>query len=245
MRSLHSFKEKRNMAKKVLLFGEGSTDYGKQKYGSTEWEEGPVQYIIRKSVDVDIEFTYASKYDLKDVKIQRQRVKGHGVKAFKLCIIASEQGDIDNIVCYVDADRNQGSSKSVNDAKKRVEEIYSEIKIGFEQFSLERSESSIPMIPLKMIESWLLADEIAFTTCFGKPPTEPPLPRHPELIWGDEDDPTSDHPKNYLKRVLDQYRSRGNVEIFISIAGNMRIEALRRRCPISFERFYQDIQVIV
>jgi len=63
------------------------------------------------------------------------------------------------------------------------------------------------MIPLKMIESWLLADEIAFTTCFGKPPTRPPLPRQPELIWGDENDQTSNHPKIILKRVLDQYKS--------------------------------------
>lgn len=234
------------MAKKVLLFGEGPTDYGKQKYGSTEWEEGPVQSIIRKSVIEDIEFISATKNDVRRVRIQRtsSKLEGHGVKAYQLCVIARELGDIDNIVCYVDADRDQGSSKSALDAKKRVRDIYNDIQMGFEQFSSERSQSSIPMIPLKMIESWLLADEIAFTKCFGKPPTRPPLPKHPELIWGDESDTTSDHPKNYLKRVLDQYSSQGTVQIFISIAESMRIDELRRKCPISFELFYQDVQVI-
>lgn len=234
------------MTKKVLLCGEGPTDYGRQKYGSTEWEEGPVQSIIRRSVLADIEFTNATKNDVRKVRIQRTsaKLKGHGVKAYQLCVIARQLGDIDNIVCYVDADRDQGSSKSARDAKKRVQDIYNEIQMGFEQFSAARSESSFPMIPLKMIESWLLADEIGFTACFGKPPTSPPLPRQPELIWGDENVPTSDHPKNYLKRVLEQYGERGTIEIFISIAENMRIDELRERCPLSFELFYQDVQVI-
>ncbi|SPF35236.1 conserved hypothetical protein [Candidatus Desulfosporosinus infrequens] len=235
------------MAKKVLLCGEGPTDYGRQKYGSKEWEEGPVQSIIRKSVQVDIEFTCVIKNGVRDVKIQRrtsEKLKGHAVKAYKLCVMANELGDIDNIVCYVDADRDQGSSKSARDAKKRVQDIYNEIQMGFAQFSATRSESSFPMIPLKMIESWLLADEIAFTACFGKPPTRPSLPRQPELIWGDENDPTSDHPKNYLKRVLEQYGEQGTIEIFICIAKNMTTDILRRKCPISFEQFYQDVQVI-
>jgi len=234
------------MATKVLLCGEGPTDYGRQKYGSTEWEEGPVQSIIRKCVFEDIEFAYATKNEVRKVRIQRTsaKLKGHGVKAYQLCVIASEIGDINNIVCYVDADRDQGSSKSAQNAKKRVDYIYNEINMGFEQFSATRSESSFPMVPLKMIESWLLSDDIAFTACFGKLPTKPPLPKQPELIWGDENDPTSDHPKNYLKRVLAQYGSQGTIEVFISIAKNMTIDILRRKCPISFELFYQDVKVI-
>ena len=111
------------MAKKVLLFGEGPTDYGRQMFGSTEWEEGPVQYIIRKCVLEEIEFINATKKNVRDVKIQRRtgsKLKGHGVKAYQLCVIARELGDIDNIVCYVDADRDQGSSTSAREAKKEL-----------------------------------------------------------------------------------------------------------------------------
>lgn len=235
------------MAKKVLLCGEGPTDYGNPKYGSNEWEEGPVQSIIRKSVNGDIEFAYASKEDVKGKRIQRRtgvKVIGHGAKSFKLCMIAEDRGDIDNIVCYVDADREHGSGKSELESKKRLQEVYSQISNGFQQFSDARSQSSIPMVPLKMIESWLLADEHAFAQCFGKPPANPSLPGQPELIWGNENDPTSDHPKNYLKRVLEQYNHQGNRETFKSIAEEIEIDVLRRRCPMSFDLFYRDVKAI-
>lgn len=57
------------MEKKVLLCEEGPTDYGNPKYGSREWEEGPVQSIIRKSIKRDIVFTYATKDDIKRKRI--------------------------------------------------------------------------------------------------------------------------------------------------------------------------------
>lgn len=159
-------------------------------------------------------------------------------------MIAADQGDIDNIVCYVDADRKHGSGKSRLESQKRLQEVYNQISNGFQQFSQERSQNSIPMVPLKMIESWLLADDQAFTQCFGKQPTNPSLPGQPELIWGDENKPASDHPKNYLKRVLGQYNQEANKDTFKSIAEEIDIDTLRARCPLSFELFYQDAQAI-
>lgn len=235
------------MVKKILLCGEGPTDYGTPQYGSSDWEEGPVQSLIRKSVNGDIEFTYATKEDVRKKRIQPRtgaKVPGHGAKSYKLCMIAAAQGDIDNIVCYVDADRVHGSGKSRLEAQRRLQEVYDQISNGFQQFSQERSQNSIPMVPLKMIESWLLADEQAFTQCYGRQPTNPSLPVQPELIWGDENDPISDHPKNYLKRVLGQYNGQANRDTFKSIAEAINIHTLRIRCPMSFELFYQDAQAI-
>jgi hypothetical protein len=235
------------MAKKILLCGEGPTDYGNPQYGSHDWEEGPIQSLIRKSVNGDIEFTYATKEDVRKKRIQRRtsaKVPGHGAKAYQLCLIAADQGDIDNIVCYVDADREHGSGKSRLEAQRRLQEVYNQISNGFQQFNQERSQNSIPMVPLKMIESWLLADEQAFTQYYGRQPTNPSLPGQPELIWGDENDPTSDHPKNYLKRVLEQYNDQANRDTFKSIAEEIIIDTLRRRCSLSFELFYQDAQAI-
>ncbi len=235
------------MAKRILLCGEGPTDYGNPKYGSHDWEEGPVQPIIRKSVNGDIEFAYTTKEDIKRKTIQRRtgaKVTGHGVKSYKLCIIAEECKDIDNIICYVDADREQGSGKSERESRKRLQKIYNEISNGFKQFSEARSQSSIPMVPLKMIESWLLADEQAFARCFGKTPADPVLPEQPELIWGNEKDSTSNHPKNYLGKVLEQYNQEANRETFKNIAEEIDVNTLKLRCPLSFELFYQDAKVI-
>lgn len=235
------------MAKKVLLCGEGPTDYGNPQYGSPYWEEGPAQSLIRKSINGDIEFTYATKEDVRKKRIQPRtgvKVSGHGVKSYKLCLIAVDQGDIDNIVCYVDADREHGSGKSELESQRRLQEVYDQIKNGFQQFGQERGQNSIPMVPLKMIESWLLADEQAFTRLYGRKPTNPSLPRQPELMWGDENAPNSDHPKNYLKRVLAQYNDRANRDNFKSIAEEININTMRRKCPLSFELFYHDAQAI-
>ena len=235
------------MTKRVLLCGEGPTDYGSRRYASDEWDEGPVQPIIRKSINVEIVFDYATRDDIKKKRIQRtggKGLKGHGYKAYALCLIARSM-NIDHIICCVDADRSTSSSNTAVNARKRFREVYAEIRNGFELFSAERSESSIPMIPLKMIESWLLADETAFATCFGHTPTNPALPTKPELIWGDENDPASKHPKKYMKRVLDQYPDTlANRETFKDIAENIDIDTLKGKCPISFDRFYQDVQVI-
>ncbi|MEA1961980.1 MAG: DUF4276 family protein [Bacillota bacterium] len=233
------------MAKKVLLCGEGPTDYGQPIYGSTGWEEGPLQPIIRKSVHVEIEFDCVTKQEVKEKRIQgRHKVQGHGVKAYKLCRIAEDRGAVDHIICYVDADRDAASTTSRRDFGKRVNELYSEIRDGFEKFSEERGRSSIPMIALKMIESWLLSDETAFARCFNSPPTNPGLPQQPELIWGDKGDPTSNYPKNYLQRVLKQYGIEGNRGVYKEIAEYIDINELRNKCSISFERFYIDIQII-
>jgi hypothetical protein len=237
------------MTTKVLLCGEGPTDYGNRKYGSTEWEEGSLQPIIRKSFQgKDVNFCYATKSEVKSITIQSRtsaKLKGYGVKSFKLCEIARRRENINNIICYVDGDRDPGSRNSELAARKRVQEINDDIKNGFNQFSEDRSRSSIPMVPCKMIESWLLADNEVFQKCFGSVPISPALPQHPELIWGAKDDPGSDYPKHYLKRVLDQYYLQPNREIFKIIAENIDIGVLRNKCPISFERFYTDIQAII
>lgn len=231
------------------MFGEGPTDYGNRKYGTMEWEEGCLQPIIRKSVQgKGITFFCTTKEEVKNKRLQRTgtKLKGHGVKAFKLCELAREMGNIDNIICYVDGDRETDSRKSEHEARKRVREIHDDIVNGFQQYSEERSQSSIPMVPCKMIESWLLADEKAFRRAFGNIPRAPSLPQHPELIWGTKNDPNSDHPKNYLKRVLDQYRDTSlNRDTYKTIAENTDIGALREKCPISFEQFYTDIRAII
>jgi hypothetical protein len=98
-------------------------------------------------------------------------------------------------------------------------------------------------VPLRMIESWLLSDETSFIKCFGKPPSNPPLPAKPKLIWGEKDNPDSNYPKNLMNRVLKQYEDReSGREIFKDIAEVMQIETLRKKCPISFETFYSDIR---
>lgn len=231
------------MSETVLLCGEGPTDYGKPGSSSGQWEEGPVQPLIRNSIRKEICFDYATKEDIRDLRLQRrrQKVEGKGKIAFKLCVIA-KQRKIDRVILFSDADRDQSSKNNERNAKRRFERVYQEIREAFDFFPGRDTMELIPMVALKMMECWLLGDENAFEKCYGKKPVAPRLPKRPELIWGSKQDPESDYPKHFLRRVLAQYHKEPCRETFYDIAENADTETLRIRCAISFERFYGDIQ---
>ena len=133
-------------------------------------------------------------------------------------------------MCYVDSDSTE--SKDFNEKYNDIMNAYIE---------LDREEDSIPIIPVTMIESWILADEEAYYLTFGKYPEKVKLPKKPESIWGNKEEPKSDYPKRYLERVLEQFDKKSCREIFCEIAENSDIETLRKKCPLSFGRFYEDL----
>ncbi|WP_053241428.1 hypothetical protein [Clostridium sp. DMHC 10] len=102
----------------------------------------------------------------------------------------------------------------------------------------------ISMMPIRMIESWLLGDESAYEKCFDKKPSKPKLPKRPEFLWSREDDPNSDFPKCYLNRVLKQYNEVSSRKVFNEIAENIDIEILKNTCYISFFKFCEDFKNI-
>jgi hypothetical protein len=236
------------MQEKVLLCGEGPTDYGTKEYTTGKWQEGPVQPIVRKTAEKPILFEHVEKVEVKKLRIQRGPKGGQAVKSYKLCVIAGKR-KISKIICYVDADKTSGKKSSKEAAAREAfQKVYNQVQEGFERFnenfSSDKNEiCGIPMVPLRMIESWLLADEEAFVKCFGNAPSRPRLPAKPELIWGKKVDPQSNHPKNIMARILKQFHGKEvNRETFREIADRINIDTLRKRCPISFETFYSDIR---
>ncbi|MCP5047150.1 MAG: hypothetical protein GY940_08260, partial [bacterium] len=175
----------------VLLCGEGPTDYGAKEYGTNQWQEGPVQPITRKTAAEELIFKPVEKHELKKLRIQRGPRSGHAIKSYKLSVIARKQ-NINTVICYVDADKLTGKGKKETVARESFQVVYNQVKAGFIAFNQsfragEHDEiRGIPMVPLGMIECWLMSDREAFTKCFGKPPTTPPLPRKPEFIWGEK-----------------------------------------------------------
>jgi hypothetical protein len=199
------------MQEKILLFGEGPTDYGIKEHSTGKWKHGPIQPIVRKTAGRPVAFEHVEKNEVKKLRIQRGPKSGHAVKSYKLCVIAGKKR-LDKIICYVDADRIPGKRKKEVLTRVSFFSVYEEIQKGFEAFNEKFSRShnkkiiGIPMVPLPMIESWLLSDEAAFIKCFGKPPSNPRLPAKPELTWGEKENPDSNYPKNLMKRVLNQYK---------------------------------------
>lgn len=101
---------------------------------------------------------------------------------------------------------------------------------------------AIPMVSLRMIENWVVADTKAFEECFGKCPE---IPNKPELLWGDKNNPKSNYPKHYLQRIV---RSMGkkyetiNVssELYCEIVEQQDLNEVAKKCYISFRKFYED-----
>ncbi len=219
------------MTLNVIVCGEGKSDAGFQIFD--KWYLGPVeQYILNASpIELNVSCINFQKLE-KRIKIQRfksDKSKGHGVKAERLARFA-KLNNYDIAICYKDCDRNDFNS------------FYNDMIDGFEKSST--NIVGIPMIPKEMIESWLLADEESFKY-LGGIPTKPRLPKKPEDIWGNRREPDCDHPKCYINRVLNQYYIKDKLlDVYHDIASKSRPDELRRKCPISYGRFYEDMQRI-
>ena len=100
------------------------------------------------------------------------------------------------------------------------------------------------MIPIRMIENWLLGDENVYKKIFGSLPASPKLPNKPEYIWGSKYKPDSNYPKHYLRRVLEQYHKDRDTNNYIIISKNIDIENLKKACNYSFGKFYNDIETL-
>ena len=126
------------------------------------------------------------------------------------------------------------------DADGRYSDNYNRITEEFK--NLEKSGfRCLAIVPKETIESWLLTDENAYPAV----PDKPKLPSHPEQLWGQENDRNSNHPYNYLVRVLAQFRLTDNRDTYAQIAENTDIDVLKNRCPESFGQFYTDMQSFI
>ena len=247
----------------ILIYGEGSTDCGVHEFVTTELLEGPVEVYIRKILgdQEEVEFTLTDLTKEKRPKFQRigKNLGKHGRNAALLMRLAIAD-KCDCAAYYSDADRVQGSdARKKTECQKRYNEIRCEIVSGFASVCIEMPMANavrrVAIIPMKMIESWLMGDPAAFSCAFSRTEAEEThknrrqgwqetCPNQPELDWGAHDDPSSNYPKNRLTRILDVYGKTCNRETFCEIAEHSNMDTLRRTCPISFADFYEQVRKI-
>lgn len=230
---------------KIAITGEGTTDYGKREYGTGEWLPGPaIVYAenIAKEQRLDVQFAPIEKEDIKKVKLQGRssnKLSGRGIPARKFMILMHEE-KCDAGIFYCDADKETGvKSSNYSAVNKHFESVYEEVKNGL------NSDNAIPMIPLSMIECWLLGDKAALEHVFEYNIKKKEMPAMPEYVWGSKTDPDSDYPKNYFVRLIRNLDNRlkkydSCQEDFNKIARCSNILTLRESCPLSYERFYTD-----
>ena len=237
---------------KIFLVGEGATDCGQKWYDERKaeyvWLNGPIQVYIHKA-HPDAEILAMDKLTFSVESAERQvkrngktlrelsELSGHGKKAFFVADMAREKG-CDVTAMYVDADKAQGPApKSEHECRKRYNEVCGDVKVGLQKGGAKKY---LAIVPMKMIECWIMGDPEAFPAAFGKA-VDKALPKAPELIWGDEHDPASDYPKNRLQKVMTQCGTECCRETYTEIAEHSKLEVLSTRCPISFADFNDQL----
>lgn len=218
---------------RMLLVAEGVTDSGWKSYdkkaGKHIEHDGVLQVLIKKCIgNPEHEIICASRDGIKkEVTLLPRRLNAEDIKRERLVRFATKK-ECDCIAYHMDVDKCEFSERY-----NQIDTLLSTAR--------ERGIICIPIAPMKMLESWLLADEGSFPSI----PKNPALPKKPEEIWGEKTNPDSNFPKNYLKRVLGQFNLEPTREIFVELARDASINVLRQKCPISFQRFFDDLQSLV
>jgi len=219
---------------KILILGEGVNDVG--NYNDIgQWIDGSIIKLLSKIND-KIELIPIDKKQLPKTVAMKDRPspQGHGKIIQKMMIYArTRKIEYEIMVYYGDTDKEANSKNTEVQARKASRNAYQQAHDAFELYEVK----GIAIIPLRMLESWLLADEQAFFNAFSYRVT---LPNKPELLWGDEKDPDSDHPKRALERVLSSIKCNNNTYSYSQIFENADIVVLERKCPISFSPFIQN-----
>lgn len=236
---------------KIAVTGEGPTDYGRCEYinGNRQWVWGPIAVYLEKIAainGVNIELIPIEKKRVMEHHLQKRSLKGlegMAIPARKFSeLMKSDKCQYG--IFYCDADREAGTKNSSEvQARKQFQKRYEEVKIGLESASYEK----IPMIPLRMIENWIISDQNAIEVAYNKRYEKNVVPAKCELLWGDKNDPNSNYPKHFLLRMirgLDKKYAKEilNAETFVDIASVQDFNLVRKNCNISFEQFYQDYE---
>jgi hypothetical protein len=225
----------------VFLAGEGPSDIGSLSSAPPYREEsgGFIPSILRRIVGSDRPLRFSGA---KLSTIPKERVKsgleGHARKAAQAVSMALAEG-ARAVVYIADVDKTSGRAADATERKKRIDLLREEIEAGFEVArSADEDAASLILIaatPCRMIEAWALGDTSAVAEVGGLSPQS--LAR-PEELWGDEQDPSSNHPKRVLARLLGKSPSRDD---FAAIAEAADPERIRSSCPTTFEPFAQAV----
>ena len=218
----------------VLILGEGSTDVGTLN-GFGQWEKGCIMILIEKiNEQVTLKYKPVQKKSLPITlpKKDQGKFKGHGKNIQKLVFYSHlKKIEHDIVVYYGDTDKESGTNNSEIQARKASKQAYEQAHEALEFYH----KKGFAIIPIRMLESWLLGDPVAFEKTFGR---KIELPNTPELLWGNKNDPESQYPKHVLDKTLSSLGSTSNRQVFCNIVQNINLDKLYNQCPISFPPFF-------
>jgi hypothetical protein len=229
------------MTCRVFLVGEGPTDIGDlvELPGYRRGEEGFLQPILRRMVAgaAELKFFDGRKLSRMEKALKKKPKRELQTrKAAQALALASVLG-ADVLVFACDVDKAHGPATAV-ERRRRLREIRTSIEAGFAYAQEIDTDAkrvlTVSAVPSRMIEAWALADREALAALLEVPIASLDY-RRPEELWGDEDDPTSNHSKCVWHRVIERRHSHAE------IAECCRPGVLEDECPESFVPFARDV----
>jgi len=165
------------------------------------------------------------------------KLPGHADRAASALAIAAAD-DRDLLVYVKDVEREPGAKRSDHERKRKMASLHTEIEAGFARVADADHVRRAQGTPCRMIEAWALGDANALPKSADKRERSEPVPAQPELLWGAEQDPSSNHPKCVLQRVLGREAS---AAIFEEIATEADMRVVSKTCPESFKPFAAEL----
>ena len=220
---------------RILLYSEGYKDQGRSEYtdGKFIQHDGVFQIFIKKLAgDVECSFIVKTHGDIKNYRLvpSKGRYKSkESIQAQRLVSIANQLG-CHHIAYHQDADKNE------------FKEIYEKVHSYF-SVDLLKGIRLLAIVPKPMTESWLLADKGSFRKAFPRYRTDIVLPDKPEEIWGNKN--TDSHPKKWIADVLYEFHQKATAGVFARLASYADIAVIKERCPVSFKRFCDDVEMFL
>jgi len=230
---------------KVLLIGEGPTDIGDLAIepahrDGRERRDGFLQPLLRTMVggEVELELDGRKLMHLPKAPLTKHRAgKLQAENASRALALASVLG-ANALVLSFDTDKTPGTRAKRVERQRRLRELRASAEQGFEHTRANDADAAaiqtVLAIPCRMIEAWALGDREALANLLDISPRELDY-REPEDLWGDEEDPASDHPKCVWRRVTEDRID------FSEIGAAVAPPTLAKRCPDSFPPFAEDV----
>lgn len=227
---------------KVLLVGEGPCDIGDlaKEHTYRKGREGFLQPLLRTmaSGELELEFEGRKLMHLPKHPLGKPRAgKLQAANASRALALASDL-DASALVLAFDADKTPGAWAKRIERQRRLRELRKSAEAGFEHTRASDADAAaIPTvlaIPCRMIEAWALGDREALASLLEVSDEDLEY-GEPEALWGDEEDPDSDHPKCVWRRVT------GERLEFDEIGAKVAPSTLAKTCPDSFPPFAEDV----
>jgi hypothetical protein len=170
-------------------------------------------------------------------RVEETRRRGHADRAAKALRLAETQG-YELLVFVKDVDKQPGKKTSPIERRKKLRAMHSEIQQGFDEVDGADEVLRIKATPCRMLEAWALGDVQAIRRVVGPGAHVERASSTPEDLWGDEQDPASNHPKCVLRRIVG---GAVNAWLFERLAAETNPATLRKTCPDSFAPFADEV----